>query len=60
MPNGPHFDWLYSGWKGMRQAACTTPARAVANETKGAFRLSELTGQTIPVAMEISLLIKTI
>ena len=29
-------------------------------ETKGAFQLSELTGQTIPVLMKISLLIKTI
>ena len=28
--------------------------------TKGAFQLSELTGQTIPVLMRISLLIKTI
>ena len=28
--------------------------------TKGAFRLSELTGQTIPVAVIISLLIKTL
>ena len=27
---------------------------------KGAFHLSELTGQTIPVVMRISLLIKTI
>ena len=44
----------------MRRAACVTPARAVANETKGAFSLSELTGQTIPFAMRISLLIKTI
>ena len=29
-------------------------------ETQGAFHLSELTGQTIPVVMRISLLIKTI
>ena len=29
-------------------------------DTKGAFHLSELTGQTIPVVMGISLLIKTI
>ena len=28
--------------------------------SKGAFHLSELTGQTIPVVMRISLLIKTI
>ena len=29
-------------------------------ETKGAFHLSELTSQTIPVVMRISLLIKTL
>ena len=29
-------------------------------KSQGAFHLSELTGQTIPVAMRISLLIKTI
>ena len=30
------------------------------NKSKGAFHLSELTGQTNPVVMKISLLIKTI
>ena len=29
-------------------------------QTKGAFHLPELTGQTIPIVMRISLLIKTI
>ena len=45
----------------------TCPFKAVLNvliiisvKTKGAFHLSELTGQTIPVVMRISLLIKTI
>ena len=30
------------------------------SDTQGAFHLSELTGQTLPVVMRISLLIKTI
>ena len=35
-------------------------ATCITDETKGAFHLSELTGQTIPVAMRIFLLIKTL
>ena len=37
-----------------------TPVREATKETRGAFHLSELTGQTIPVVMRISLLIKTL